>query len=210
MWSDKVSDSQTRYPIIGLQQDSMKTTICTSMGLFQCILLYHWSSQLIHQHLPLHRDVQHSSHRSHSHQTELAWELELDDTSFGNINFPHSPRLPARCLSIDLAVTTFAHYQNRPKQSPGHRYDERSTQEWCECMDSLLVSWILCLNTSDTYCLQSKLTCVMGSELAHQEIVTTVIWLCSDSITQFEGILNAVTGSLADSEARTLYSLVSQ
>src|ERR1700676_52442 len=40
-WSDKVSDSWTRYPIIGLQQNSMKTTICTSMGLFKCILLYH-------------------------------------------------------------------------------------------------------------------------------------------------------------------------
>jgi hypothetical protein len=31
----------------------------------------------------------------------------------------------------------------------------------------------------------------MGSESEHQEIVTTVIRLCSDSITQFEGVLNA-------------------
>jgi ATPase subunit of ABC transporter with duplicated ATPase domains len=31
----------------------------------------------------------------------------------------------------------------------------------------------------------------MGSDSAHQDIVTAVIHLCSDSITQFEGILNA-------------------
>jgi len=47
-----------------------------------------------------------------------------------------------KTLGLDLAVTTFTHYQNRPNQSPGCWYDERSTQEWCERMDSLLVSWI--------------------------------------------------------------------
>ncbi|KIM81345.1 hypothetical protein PILCRDRAFT_8711 [Piloderma croceum F 1598] len=80
-----------------------------------------------------------------------------------------------KSLGLNLAVTTFTHYQNQPFHSPGHRYDERSTQEWCECMDSLL----------------SKLTHIMGSDPTHQEIVTTVIRLCSDSITQFEGILKA-------------------
>jgi hypothetical protein len=67
------------------------------------------------------------------------------------INDPNAFLEYIKTLGLDLAVTTFAHYQNRPNPSPGRRYDEKSTQEWCERMDSLLVSCIWCLNTSDTY-----------------------------------------------------------
>ena len=47
-----------------------------------------------------------------------------------------------KSLGLDIAVTSFVHYQNRLVLSPSGRYDEAPTQEWCERMDSLLVSSI--------------------------------------------------------------------
>src|SRR5258705_4331744 len=42
-------------------------------------------------------------------------------------------------LGLDVIITPFLHYKNRPLPSiPGGRYDEGATQEWCECMDTLL------------------------------------------------------------------------
>jgi hypothetical protein len=56
-----------------------------------------------------------------------------------------------KSLDLDLAVNTFTHYQNRPVQSPDGRYDEQSTQEWCDRMDGLLVSSIQFLDLSYTH-----------------------------------------------------------
>jgi len=47
----------------------------------------------------------------------------------------------AKSLGLDAIVTPFIHYQNRPLPSLlGGRYDEGAAQEWCERMDTLLVS----------------------------------------------------------------------
>jgi hypothetical protein len=45
-----------------------------------------------------------------------------------------------KSLGLDLVATAFFHYRTQPIVSPGGRYDVKSTQEWCERMDSLLVS----------------------------------------------------------------------
>jgi len=44
-----------------------------------------------------------------------------------------------KSLDLRFAQTVFGHYQNRPIQSNG-RFDEVTTLEWCERMDTLLVS----------------------------------------------------------------------
>lgn len=44
-----------------------------------------------------------------------------------------------KTLELHFAVTVFGHYQNRPIDTNG-RFVEGMTQEWCERMDTLLVS----------------------------------------------------------------------
>jgi hypothetical protein len=148
--------------------------------------------------------------RLHSYQTKPAWEP--DDTSFGSFNsyqlpsvasltgtmsIPSPTELPdaflehLKSLGLDPAVTTFIHYQKRPVLSPGGRYDEAPTQEWCERMDSLLVSAIQFPNIFYTYCFQSKLTRVMSSQPTHQELVITITGLCSDGISELEAGLKS-------------------
>jgi hypothetical protein len=49
-----------------------------------------------------------------------------------------------KLLGLEAIVTPFIHYQHRPLPSlPGGRYDEGIAQEWCERMDTLLVSFFL-------------------------------------------------------------------
>jgi len=44
-------------------------------------------------------------------------------------------------LDLNTIVTPLLHNRNRPLPSlPGGRYDEGAAQEWCERMDTLLVS----------------------------------------------------------------------
>jgi hypothetical protein len=68
------------------------------------------------------------------------------------MSFPSPTELPdaflehLRSLGLDLAVSTFVHYQKRPILSPGGRYEETPTQEWCERMDSLLVHSLHCIH----------------------------------------------------------------
>src|SRR5882757_8240084 len=69
--------------------------------------------------------------------------------SSGNMTMP-SPLLSPNeflehvtSLGLDSIIAPFVHYQNRPALSlAGGRYDESATQEWCERMDTLLVSTI--------------------------------------------------------------------
>ena len=66
---------------------------------------------------------------------------------FGNMSFP-SPLLSpnefldhVQSLGLDSITTLFWHYQQWPvPSSPGSRYDMSDMQEWCEPMDTLLVS----------------------------------------------------------------------
>ena len=44
-----------------------------------------------------------------------------------------------KSLGLHFAQAVFGHYQNRPIGSDG-RFNELATMEWCERMDSLLVS----------------------------------------------------------------------
>ncbi len=70
-----------------------------------------------------------------------------DSPISGNMSFP-SPLLSpnefldhVRSLGLESIITLFQHYQQRPfPSSPGGRYDTSSTQEWCDRMDTLLVS----------------------------------------------------------------------
>jgi hypothetical protein len=49
-----------------------------------------------------------------------------------------------RSLGLEAIITPFLHYQDQPlPSSAGGRYDIRATQEWCDRMDTLLVSPIL-------------------------------------------------------------------
>src|SRR5258705_5076566 len=91
-----------------------------------------------------------------------------------------------KSLSLDLAITTFNHYQNRPVHSPSGRYDVEPTQEWCEHMDSLLVSKFQFLNICYTYSFQGKFIRVMGSQPTHQELVTMIMNLCNNGISALE------------------------
>jgi hypothetical protein len=43
-------------------------------------------------------------------------------------------------LNLHSVVTAFEHYETRPIQAPGTRYDDNATQQWCDRMDTLLVS----------------------------------------------------------------------
>ena len=60
--------------------------------------------------------------------------------------YPNPKKTPAtfldhlRSLNLDSAVTPFLHNQTRPSQTPNGQLDEVKAQEWCERMDSLLVS----------------------------------------------------------------------
>jgi hypothetical protein len=45
-------------------------------------------------------------------------------------------------LALHSVSTAFVHYQKRPIQIPGARYNEDSSQQWCDRMDALLVSWV--------------------------------------------------------------------
>src|SRR5882762_17694 len=64
-----------------------------------------------------------------------------------NMSFP-SPLLSpnefldhVRSLGLDSITTLFRHYQRRPvPSSPGGHYDMSDTHEWCDRMDTLLVS----------------------------------------------------------------------
>src|SRR5258705_4108315 len=55
-------------------------------------------------------------------------------------------------LGLDVIITPFVHYQNRPLPSiPGGRYDEGAAQEWCERMDTFLVCFYLSQHPPVTY-----------------------------------------------------------
>jgi hypothetical protein len=45
-------------------------------------------------------------------------------------------------LALHSISTAFVHYQKWPIQIPGAWYNEDSSQQWCDQMDALLVSWI--------------------------------------------------------------------
>jgi hypothetical protein len=63
-----------------------------------------------------------------------------------NMSFPNPLQAPEEflvnlnTLGLYSVSTAFIHYQNRPIQTPGARYDEPSTEQWCERMYMLLVS----------------------------------------------------------------------
>jgi len=59
-----------------------------------------------------------------------------------------------KSLGLEAIITPFVHYQKRPLPLlPGGRYDEGTSQEWCERMDTLLVSFLLSQYPSVTYIL---------------------------------------------------------
>jgi hypothetical protein len=75
-----------------------------------------------------------------------SYQLPSVASLIGTMSIPSPTELPdaflehLKSLGLDLAITTFIHYQKQPVLAPGGWYDEAPTQEWCEHMDSLLVS----------------------------------------------------------------------
>ena len=62
------------------------------------------------------------------------------------MSFPNPVDLPTEYLNhltslgLNCTVSTFNHFQTRIVQAPGVRLNESHSVEWCERMDSLLVS----------------------------------------------------------------------
>jgi len=47
-----------------------------------------------------------------------------------------------KTLKLEIAIPAFLHNQNRPVPGPNGRLHEGRTQDWCERMDTVLVSSI--------------------------------------------------------------------
>ena len=86
---------------------------------------------------------------THSHRT--AFDLSFSSshqpsTQRRQMSFPNLIQAPedflvhVNTLGLDSVSTAFVHYQKRPIQTLGGRYDEDSAEQWCERMDALLVS----------------------------------------------------------------------
>ena len=74
---------------------------------------------------------------SSSHQPSM----QHQQMSFPDlIQAPEDFLVHVNAFGLDSISTAFVHYQKRPIQSAGGRYDEDSAEQWCECMDTLLVS----------------------------------------------------------------------
>ena len=50
-----------------------------------------------------------------------------------------------KASNLDFAIIAFNHYLARPVDSSNH-LDEVTTYDWCEWMDTLLVSFIILIN----------------------------------------------------------------
>jgi hypothetical protein len=66
--------------------------------------------------------------------------------NLGEMAFPSPTQAPndfrdyLKSLNLNLALNTFSHYQNRPIETLNGRLIEDTAQQWCERMDSLLVT----------------------------------------------------------------------
>jgi len=89
-----VKCARTRYPISSLWLVHINATVVwllSFVNAYWCII----SSFLpVQQHLFMHFDSQTAL------PPNIAWEWELDDTSFATINFPLSTHILALCLSL--------------------------------------------------------------------------------------------------------------
>jgi hypothetical protein len=79
------------------------------------------------------------------HQSFLTIVI-LQGHNLGKMPFPNPLEAPddfaehLKSLNLDLLLTIFSFCRTRPVKDPNVRYDEDSAMEWCERMDSLLVS----------------------------------------------------------------------
>lgn len=86
---------------------------------------------------------------------------------FVTMAYPNPREAPKEFLehlkssNLGIAVTAFLHYQIRPTVAPNGRFDEGTAQEWCERMDTLLVSSI-----QSNYFIQKKLTTSRENSIA--------------------------------------------
>jgi hypothetical protein len=63
------------------------------------------------------------------------------------IEAPNSFLDHLKAANLDFGTTVFAHYQSRPGPSSNGRLDDIPATEWCERMDTLLVSNVVVIDT---------------------------------------------------------------